>query len=56
MIMWQAKAFSNGRDAEGYFAWIFPDGTKVEFENAVFNVTALGAADSTNVAPWNLRS
>lgn len=45
------KAFSNGRDAEGYFAWIFPDGTKVEFENAVFNVTALGAADSTNVAP-----
>ena len=44
-------AFKNGRDAEGYFLWTFPDGTKVEFEDAVFNVTALGAADSTNVGP-----
>lgn len=45
------KAFKNGRDAEGYFAWIFPDGTTVSWDNAVYNVTALGAADATNVAP-----
>lgn len=45
------KAFKNGRDAEGCFQWTFPDGTTVLFENAVFGITALGAADSTNVAP-----
>lgn len=44
-------AFENGRDAEGYFAWNFPDGSSVVFANAVFNVTNLGAGDSTNVAP-----
>ena len=44
-------AFKNGRDAEGVFQWTFPDGTKVLIEGAVFNITALGAADSTNVAP-----
>ena len=40
-----------GRDAEGAFQWTFKDGTTVLFENAVYNVTALGAGDSTNVAP-----
>ena len=45
------KSFKNGRDAEGAFQWTFPDGTKVLIEGAVFNITALGAADSTNVAP-----
>lgn len=46
-----SKSFKNGRDAEGIFQWTFPDGTKVLIEGAVFNITALGAADSTNVAP-----
>lgn len=45
------KAFKNGREAEGCFQWTFKDGTTVLFENAVYNITALGAADSTNVAP-----
>lgn len=45
------KFMCNGKDAEGYFCWTFPDGSKLEFENAVFDITALGAADSTNVAP-----
>ena len=45
------KRFKNGRDAEGAFQWTFKDGTTVLFENAVYNVTALGAGDSTNVAP-----
>ncbi len=45
------KAFKNGRDAEGYFEWTFPDGTTVAFEMAVFNVTNIGAGDSTGVGP-----
>lgn len=45
------KAFVNGRAAEGYLAWNFPDGTLVEFAGAVFNVTNIGAGDSTGVAP-----
>ncbi|MBS6601447.1 MAG: phage tail tube protein [Clostridium sp.] len=45
------KAFLNGREAEGNFQWTFPDGTKVLFKDAVINVTALGAGDSTGVAP-----
>ena len=44
-------AFKNGREAEADFEWTFPDGTVVDFSNAVVNVTALGSADSTNVAP-----
>jgi hypothetical protein len=44
-------AFKNGREAEADFEWTFPDGTVVNFSNAVVNVTALGSADSTNVAP-----
>ncbi len=45
------KAFVNGRDAEGYLGWNFPDGTLVEFTGAVFNVTNIGAGDSTAVGP-----
>lgn len=44
------KAFVNGRDAEGVLIWTFPDGTEVVI-NAVFNVTNIGAGDSTGVAP-----
>ncbi len=45
------KSFVNGRETEGYFGWTFPDGTVVEFEQAVYNVTNVGAGDSTGVAP-----
>ena len=44
-------AFKNGRDAEADFQWTFPDGTVVLFGDAVINVTNVGTADSTNVAP-----
>lgn len=44
-------AWKNGRDAESDFTWNFPDGTKVVFTSAVINVTNVGSADSTNVAP-----
>ncbi len=44
-------AWKNGRDAETDFTWNFPDGTKVTFTAAVINVTNIGSADSTNVAP-----
>ena len=44
-------AWKNGRDAEADFQWTFPDGTEVTFSDAVINVTNIGAADSTNVAP-----
>lgn len=45
------KTFKNGRDAEGYFAWTFKDGTVVSWDNAIFNVTNVGAGDSTGAAP-----
>lgn len=44
-----SKAFAQGKDAEGYFAWIFPDGTLIEWEKAVFNVKNVGSGDSTNI-------
>ncbi|MCR5703847.1 MAG: hypothetical protein K6G85_04420 [Eubacterium sp.] len=44
-------AFKNGREAQADIQWTFPDGTTVEFEDAVINVTALGAGDSTAVGP-----
>lgn len=46
-----AIAWLNGRSAEKAFQWTFPDGTVVEFPNAVINVTNIGAGDSTGVAP-----
>ena len=45
------KAFTPGRDSEGYFCWTFPEGTTVEWDMAVFDVKNMGAGDSTNVAP-----
>ena len=45
------KAFSNGADAQGYFEWTFPDGSKLVMEDAVFNITNIGAGDSTAVGP-----
>lgn len=50
-----AKAFANGREAEGVLIWAFPDGTEVEF-NSVFNVKNIGAGDSTNVGPLEFDS
>lgn len=44
-------AFVNGRQSEADFEWEFPDGTTVKFSSAVINLTALGAGDSTAVAP-----
>lgn len=46
-----ALAFKNGADSQADIQWTFPDGTIVEFTNAVINVTALGAGDSTAVGP-----
>ncbi len=46
-----SKAFTNGRDSEGYLCWNFPDGTTVEFEDAVFNISNFMAGDATAVAP-----
>ena len=46
-----ALAWLNGRDTEKDVQWTFPDGTKVLFPKSVFNVTNIGAGDSTNVAP-----
>lgn len=43
--------FANGRDAEGDFKWIFPDGSSVEFKGAIISVTNNGSGDSTGVAP-----
>ena len=41
----------NGRDVEKDFSRTFPDGSKIEFNEAVINVTNVGAGDSTGVAP-----
>lgn len=44
-------AFKNGRDAMADFNWTFPDGTVVNFTDAVINVTNIGTGDSTAAAP-----
>lgn len=44
------KAFVNGRNAEGYFGWVF-DGTTVSWDEAIYNVKNIGAGDSTAVGP-----
>ncbi|MCC8064451.1 MAG: hypothetical protein LIO78_08290 [Clostridiales bacterium] len=41
----------NGRDAEAYFEWTFPDGATLVIDEAVINVTNIGAGDSTAVGP-----
>ena len=44
-------AMANGREAEADFEWVFPDGSKITFENAVISVKNIGAGDSTGVGP-----
>ncbi len=44
-------AWENGRASEADFQWTFPDGTVVLFSDAVINVTNIGSAESTAVAP-----
>ena len=43
--------FKNGREAEGYFGWTFPDGTIVSWDNAIYNVKNVAAGDATAVGP-----
>lgn len=43
------KLYKNGHDAEGYFEWTFPDGTKVSWDAVVFDVKNCGGGDATNV-------
>ena len=45
------KLMANGRNAEVYFEWSFPDGAKLVFSDAVLNITNIGAGDSTAVGP-----
>lgn len=45
------KFMTNGQDSQGYFEWTFPDGGKLVMAEAVFNITNIGAGDSTAVAP-----
>ena len=42
-------AMQNGTGAETDFEWVFPDGSKILFENAVINVKNISAGDSTGV-------
>lgn len=44
-------ALKNGREAEAYFKWTFPDGTIIGFPDAVINVKNNGGGEATNVAP-----
>ena len=44
-------SLKNGQEAQADFKWTFPDGTVVEFEDAVINVTNNLGGDATNVAP-----
>ena len=44
-------SLANGQDAQADFKWTFPDGTVVEFKDAVINVTNNLGGDATNVAP-----
>lgn len=53
-----AKAFKNGKDAEGNVLWTFPDGSTLLLPNSIISVTALGTAAATNVGPleWEAQS
>lgn len=42
-------AFATGKNAELDFTWMFPDGSKVWFKNAVISVTNLGTGESRTV-------
>ena len=48
-----ALAWLNGRNCEKPFQGTCPDGTGVQFNDAVFNVKDIGAGESTDVAPLN---
>lgn len=41
----------NGRDVECPFEWTFPDGSALKMDQAIINVTNIGAGDSTGVGP-----
>ncbi len=43
--------YTNGRDCEVDFTWLFPDGATVLFKNAVVSVTQNGSGSSNSVAP-----
>lgn len=45
-----SKMMANGQQAYGYFCWILPDGTQVEWEKAVYDVKNVGGGGSTDVA------
>lgn len=44
-------ALKNGRDVEGCLQWTFPDGAKLVFEKAVYNITNWGGGKSTETIP-----
>ena len=41
----------SGQEAQSDFQWTFPDGGVLQFDDAVVNITNMGAGDSTAVAP-----
>lgn len=42
---------TSGQDAQGDVQWTFPDGGVLQLDDAVINITNMGAGDSTAVAP-----
>lgn len=42
---------TSGQDAQGDVQWTFPDGGVLTLNDAVINITNMGAGDSTAVAP-----
>lgn len=42
---------TSGQDAYGDVQWTFPNGDVLQFDDAVINITNMGAGDSTAVAP-----
>lgn len=44
------KMMANGQQAYGYFCWILPDGTQVEWEKVVYDIKNVGGGGSTDVA------
>lgn len=42
---------TSGQDAQGSVQWTFPDGGVLQLDDAVINITNMGAGDSTAVAP-----
>lgn len=46
-----ALFMNSGQDAQGDVQWTFPGGGVLELDDAVINITNMGAGDSTAVAP-----